>query len=134
MNHFGLCKHITDYGFRLDDNGDPLIEDCQTQNFGEFYTTKESFNLWQALYDNKQGLQDKFKAYWDHTSARFSGNKYVVGYDPLNEPLPGNPFHNLGLELPQVADKVTLTPLYSNVYETYKKNDKNSLMWFEPSP
>ena len=53
MNHFHLCESIKSYGFREDSNGDPLIEDCQTKNFGFYYATKESFNLWGALFDNK---------------------------------------------------------------------------------
>jgi hypothetical protein len=26
---FGFCKSMKDYGHRLDQNGNPLIEDCQ---------------------------------------------------------------------------------------------------------
>ena len=47
-------------------------------------------NMFTALYKNKHGLQDKFAAFWDHVSARFASNKYVVGYDPLNEPFIGD--------------------------------------------
>lgn len=43
------------------------------------------------FFNNKNGVADKFVDYWDHVSARFAKNEYVVGYDPLNEPFPGNP-------------------------------------------
>lgn len=56
LHQFHLCKNISDYGYRIDDNGDPLIEDCQTNNFALYYATKESFNLWDALYSNRQNL------------------------------------------------------------------------------
>merc|ERR1712151_1155420 len=118
-NHFGLCESIDHYNFRKDSNGDPLITECQTKNFAMYYATKESFNLWEALYANTDGLQDKFIAYWDHTSKRFAKNPYVVGYDPLNEPLMGNPLANLGLVKPGEADKDHLAPLYSKIYEKY---------------
>ena len=73
--------------------------------FGLYYATKESFQAFDALFSNKNGLQDKFISYWDHTSARFAKNPYVVGYDPLNEPLVGNPLHNVFMEIPGVADE-----------------------------
>ncbi len=28
LSLFGACKSIKDYGFRMDANGDPLVEDC----------------------------------------------------------------------------------------------------------
>jgi hypothetical protein len=38
------------------------------------------------LYQNKNGLRDKFLDYWTKVSATLSANPYVVGYDPINEP------------------------------------------------
>ena len=130
----GLCKSIRDYGFEYDSNDDPLIVDCQKNMFGIYYATKESFTAFDALFKNKNGLQDKFIDYWDHTNARFARNPYVVGYDPINEPLCGNPFKNLFLEVPGVADRTVLDPLYSKLHEKYMKNDDKSIMWFEPPP
>ena len=131
----GFCKSIRDYdGMNFDENDDPIITDCQKNLFGLYYTTKESFSAFDALFSNKDGLQDKFIAYWDHTSARFAKNPYVVGYDPFNEPLVGNPLHDLWLEKPGVADRDLLDPLYSKIFEKYMKNDDKSVMWFEPPP
>jgi aryl-phospho-beta-D-glucosidase BglC (GH1 family) len=42
------------------------------------------------LYTNKNGLQDKFVAYWDYVASYFAANPYVIGYDPINEPYPSN--------------------------------------------
>lgn len=47
-------------------------------------------NAFSALYNNKNGLRDKFINYWDVNSAKFANNPFVVGFDPLNEPFPGN--------------------------------------------
>jgi hypothetical protein len=33
----GFCKSIDDYGYRLDDDGLPVIEDCQSIDFGVYY-------------------------------------------------------------------------------------------------
>lgn len=79
-------------------------------------------------------MQDKFVDYWDHVSEKFAGNPYVVGYDPLNEPLPSNPWHDLTLEVPGVADRKILGPMYERIFKKYMANDKKSLMWFEPPP
>ena len=48
--------------------------------------------IFSHLYNNVDGLQDKFVDFWNHTSAAFAGNPYVVGFDPINEPFPGDYF------------------------------------------
>ena len=77
-------------------------------------------------------MQDAFIAYWDHTSARFAKNPYVVGYDPLNEPLAGNVWKDMENRIPGLFDKKYLAPMYEKLYEKYSSNDENALMWFEP--
>ena len=46
----------------------------------------ESRTLFRALYDNTGSLQDKFVDYWGRVAQKFAKNKYVMGFDPLNEP------------------------------------------------
>jgi aryl-phospho-beta-D-glucosidase BglC (GH1 family) len=50
-------------------------------------------------------MQDKFVSYWDAVSSKLSQNKYVIGYDPLNEPTPSNPFKDPFLIEPHVFDR-----------------------------
>jgi len=88
--YLGVCKDMKDYGYRVDENGDPLIEDCLDLMFATYYDTKQGVTGFGALFRNEGGLRDKFVDYWDYTSARFATNPYVVGYDPLNEPYPAN--------------------------------------------
>lgn len=125
---------MKDFGFQKDENDDPLITDCQTKNFALYYSTKEALTAFDALFTNKQGLLDKFVDYWDHTSAHFAKNKYVVGYDPFNEPLAGNALQDLTLEVPGIADRKLLDPMYSRAYEKYISHDDKAIMWFEPTP
>ena len=87
MSPFGICKSLPEYKWRNDTDGNPKIEDCQKQFFFQYYFSPESQTLFRALYDNDLNLQDKFLAYWDVTSKRLSKNPYVVGYDPINEPM-----------------------------------------------
>jgi len=85
---------MKELNYRTDENGDPEIEDCQSRNFASYYASKESIVAFQALYDNKDGLQDKFVDYWNVTAHALAQNPYVVGFDPLNEPFFGNPLKN----------------------------------------
>ena len=70
--------------------------------------------------------------YWDVVSSFFAKNEYVVGYDPLNEPFPGDYAKDLLNLLPGNADRKFLTPLFSRVFEKYQQNDATQAMWFEP--
>jgi len=79
---------MDDYGFRKDENGNPLIEDCQTIPFFTYYTSPESWTVFRELWTNKNGLQDKYVAYWDAMTKALAPNPYIVGFDPTNEPLP----------------------------------------------
>jgi hypothetical protein len=53
---FGACKSMKDYGFRYDDNGWPLIEDCTKHPFPIYYTSPESISAFEMLYKNIDGL------------------------------------------------------------------------------
>ena len=118
LQEAGVCKSISSYGFRLDEEGNPLIEDCQKYNFAGYYPSPESIELFSRIYYNKNGIQDKFVNYWKRVAERFAKNPYIVGYDPLNEPFPSNMFTNLSLLYsPGLFDKVGLEPLYSRIYQ-----------------
>lgn len=119
FDKMGFCQNMDDFGYRLDENGDPLIEDCLQKMFADYYTTRQSQVAFDALYNNKMGLRDKFVAFWDRSSAEFADNPWVVGFDPLNEPYPGNNANNLYLNIPGYFDKEKLAPMYSEIYEKY---------------
>jgi hypothetical protein len=72
-----------------------------------------------ALYKNTNGLQDKFVDYWDITSKTLTKNPYVVGFDPLNEPYPGNFIRSPHLLWPGKADSSLLAPMYTRIFEKY---------------
>jgi len=52
--------------------------------------TPEALSLFRALYYNVGGFQDSYIGYTKAVANAFSSNKYVVGYDPLNEPSPAS--------------------------------------------
>ena len=129
---FGTCKPLGDYHYKVDANGDPLITECQKVGFGAYYSTPEAMSAFNRLYENIDGLQDKFMFYWDKVSTAFANNPYVVGYDPLNEPPPSNVFSEPSLIYePGKFDSTKLQPLYQRAYDVYQKNDKSKIMFFE---
>ena len=47
LSSFGVCNSINDYDLRKDDQGFPLIEDCQKNNFMNYYLTTESMSVFE---------------------------------------------------------------------------------------
>jgi hypothetical protein len=87
------------------------------------------------LYNNNQGIQDKFIQYWVHIAKKFSNNKYVMGFVPINEPQTGidNFLQAVYHIYDGKADKDTLQPLYARIYkEAMKVASNSSIMHFEP--
>lgn len=39
---FDVCVNMNDYGYRTDENGDFLVEDCQQRLFALYYTSPQS--------------------------------------------------------------------------------------------
>lgn len=115
----GLCVHMPWYGFETDESGYPLISECQTKPFFEYYSTPESLTAFDALYNNKNGLQDLFVAYWDILAQTFSDNEFVIGFDPLNEPGPSLLTKHPSLFLPGNFEREELAPMYSRLHEVY---------------
>lgn len=130
----GFCKSVKDYGMRFDEDGNPLIEDCQKFSFGDFYLSPEVISVFRALYHNEGGLQDKFVAYWQKVSSRFAANPNVVGFDPINEPCIGfTSFANaLNTIWPGNMDREILAPMYTRIFEKIKAASPDAVMMFEP--
>ena len=49
----GVCTDMDKFGFTKDDNGDPLITDCQSRDFYEYYLTKQSMAAFGHFFNNK---------------------------------------------------------------------------------
>jgi endoglycosylceramidase len=134
--YFNFCTSMKDYGLRYDSEGNPLIEDCQKKPFADYYFSPESMYLFEKLYSGEVGgLQDKFVQFWVRVAQRFSGNPFIVGFDPLNEPFPSNIYKDASLFYsPGRFDLQVLQPLYGRIFkEAYFPADDTSLMFFEPA-
>ena len=53
-------------------------------------------NAWNAFYDNRDGIRDRFIATWSAVATRFAGRPEVAGYDVINEPEVSRPAALLG--------------------------------------
>ena len=130
----GFCKPIKDYNYKTDSNGDPLISECQSTAFFNYYSSPESLTLFRAFYHNDHGLADKYVAYWAEVANSLSSNKWVMGFDPFNEPLPAwtslaNLIHTV---MPGNFDKDDLAPLYARINGKLQSASKDNIMYFEP--
>ena len=135
LNRFGICKSMESYGYRKDEKGWPLLEDCQSRPFADYYVSQEAFSLFRALYDNKSGLQGKFLMYWDQLAKKFASNKYVIGFDPINEP--DWAFDSISSLVGVIFDGTfamkSLAPMYTGIFEKLQAADTKASLWFEPA-
>jgi hypothetical protein len=127
---------MNEYGFKKDKNGNPTIESCNQNFFGSYYSRVEVQTIFRAMYNNDSGIQDKFIAFWVHVAKRFARNKYVIGFDPLNEPeIAPNNFYNYVRHKffgGKYGDKEEFAPFFSRIYkEALQTASKDSIMYFE---
>lgn len=119
----GLCKPISDYGYSYDkQTGYPLIKDCQKNVFFRYILSPENLTIWNALYKNLFGFQDKYLDFQGEVSKYFGTNPNVIGYDPINEPITGwSTFSEaVHLNIQGVMDKEQLQPFYEKAYKKYQ--------------
>lgn len=129
-NLLGICKTIKEMGYRYDENGDPLIEDCQKKMFSLYSINRDTLSVLRALYFNHRGIQDRFVDYWNVTANALAVNPYVIGLDPFNEPFPVwlDLIYLFQHELPAFFnkdhgsgfDKLVLTPMYSRLHKIFQ--------------
>jgi hypothetical protein len=78
---------------------------------------------------------DAFTRFWYHVAARLSHNKYVIGFDPFNEPI-GNSkdlFYFLKMLVVEgVLDRENLEPMYAKIFNAFNTANNQSIMYFEP--
>jgi endoglycosylceramidase len=117
----GNCKSIKSYNFTLDENGLPLIEECVKTFFIKYYTAPEVCSSFERLYQNTEGVLDKFADFWVAVGKKFSTNPYVIGYDPLNEPWPANFYKDWSLFYSQAKfDSEYLFPLLKRIHNSIR--------------
>ena len=56
MKTYGVCKSMSEYKYRVDENGIPLRSECVKELFIKYYGSKESLAIFDALYTNNEGF------------------------------------------------------------------------------
>ncbi len=69
----------------------------------------------EKLYKNKKGWQDLFVGYWEKVASKFANNQWVLAYELLNEPFPGNLYKNPQVGIPGIAEHAHLQALYDHL-------------------
>jgi aryl-phospho-beta-D-glucosidase BglC (GH1 family) len=87
--------------------------------------------LFDSLYTNKHGLQDKYLKYWEVLAKRWAKDSNVIGFDPINEPMVSNFVKDLSLLMPKKFDFNKLQPLYEKIFKILYKYNMYQLIHFE---
>lgn len=66
------------------------VDTCGELPWADFYFSEAVNEGFGHLWKNKNGLLDKFGKYWKKVAEAFKDSPYVIGYELMNEPWPGN--------------------------------------------
>jgi len=137
FNRFlGICIPLNNYNWEYEkQNGInvPTLESCGDK-FIKYHQSPELSTAYQALYENKFGLQDKFVSFWKIVANKFAKNPYVIGLDLWNEPWPGNIFLETSSFIPGYTTNKHLIPFYNKLYNELKKIDSEFIYFLETVP
>jgi endoglycosylceramidase len=98
------------------------------------YTSPEVASAFEAFWQNKNGLQDRFLNYWSVVANRFKDSEFVLGYDIINEPFAANLQKDSMMFFDQQKfDREFLAPFYERAVEVIRKEDDNHFVFFEPA-
>lgn len=117
--------------YEVDENEYPSRESCGKHSWPKYHFTQAISSAVGNLYDNKNGLRDKFVNFWGKVAKTFQDNDDIIGYELLNEPWCGNIYENPLLIVPGVADKEKLQPMYDQINTEIRKHDEDRLIFFE---
>lgn len=108
------------------------LQDCLSINFFSGYWSYTVSNAFQNFYDNVNGAADHFAASWQQVARRFAKNPFVLGYEVLNEPWPGDIHEDPKLEeISGYGDVTNLLPLYEKVHSAIRAVDPEHIMLYE---
>jgi len=86
-------------------------------------------NFWS--YTEHKYLQDHYIMAWQKIMERFRDNKFVIGYDLMNEPWGGD---LIKVFLSGEFEKKLLTAFYARMIPELRKTEPDKYLFFEPTP
>ncbi|EAL72387.1 hypothetical protein DDB_G0270074 [Dictyostelium discoideum AX4] len=110
----------------------PSLDQCLNKDFGVYYFSEDVNREFQNLYDNVNGVQDKFIDYWRQVVNTFKSYDTVLGYEIINEPWGGDIYQNPEYLLKLgYADSKNLLPLYQAVNNAIRELDDQHCVYYE---
>lgn len=96
-----------------------------------------NYVAWDNFWANVEApdgvpLWDRFAKFWQHIAQRFAGDRWVIGYDLMNEPNPGT-LTPLCLNPISCPHDDTLGRFYRHVIPKIRAVDPEHLIWYEPN-
>ncbi len=110
----------------------PLKGNCSSRNWEANLLTESVSKAYQDLYDNKNNMLDDMGRFWLNSAKLWKNNKYVLGYEIINEPFVGNFYKNPLLLLPGISGNKNLMPFYNKISNSIRQVDNNTLIFYEP--
>jgi len=133
----GICIPLKSFNWEYELNEDeikvPTLNSCGNK-FLKYHQSPELSTAYQAFYENKLNLQDKFIEFWKTVATRFARNPYVIGLDLWNEPWPGNIFLETSPFIPGYTTNKHVIPFYNKLYNALKKIDSEFIYMLETVP
>lgn len=99
----------------LNSSGLPSWSDCNQDNWGTYYFSRDVSKTFEELYRIGSKLNTKFTEYWKKIATRFKDNKYVIAYELINEPFPGNPYRDPLILIPSMGERFNFQEFYDNL-------------------
>lgn len=125
----GITKYLVN-----NSDGLPSVADCNRVLWADYYSTKAVAKSFQRIYDNTDGIGDRVVLLWQEVAKVFKDSRWLLGYELMNEPWPGDQWANPTLVYPGVADKANLAPFYRKISAAILEIDPDHLIMYEPIP
>eukprot|EP00947_MAST-08B_sp_MAST-8B-sp1_P002435 g2435.t1 len=130
----GQCASFASFNFTDDPaTGYPTTKDCLSLPFDRYSRAPDVTSAWQHFYDSP-AVQGAFEGFWRQVVGALRDSDGVLGYELINEPLPGDFFANPDLLLPGHGDLQHLQPMYQRLCATIRGVDPDAICFFEPTP
>ncbi|XP_028512852.1 endoglycoceramidase isoform X2 [Exaiptasia diaphana] len=110
----------------------PSDEDCAKFAWATYYFSEAACVAFQNLYNNTDGLRDRWAAFWAKGAETFKDYPNVIGYELINEPWAGDIYADPLLMVPKIADRLNLAPAYEVLSRAIRAIDDRHCIFFEP--
>jgi endoglycosylceramidase len=100
---------------------------------GNYFGMPALEHAFDNFWANNNGLQDAYADAWGHVAARFAKDRYVLGYDLMNEPWPGTPWATCANPTGCRSFDAKLSGLYARAIRAIRGQDRRHLVFYEPN-